>query len=539
MSRSRKRTRGRPTETPPGTTRPALDAAETTVSREALVSILVIAAGTILAYSNTFGASFHFDDEQNIVKNPAIRDLFALSPLSTRYLGFLSFALNYRLGGVAVLGYHLRNVLIHVCNGLLVFWLAALTLRTPVLRRADTGRLVRRFLPLAAGLLFAVHPVQTEAVTYVVQRFASMATLFFISSIALYVKARMEIEQEPRSNGRVAVLYALSVVSAVAAMKTKEISFTLPLVAAGYELLFFTPRSRRSLLLLAPLAATALLVPLGLATQGRSFGDVLEDARRVVADAPGIPRSVYFLTQPRVVVRYLRLLVLPTGQNLDYDFTLCGDVTGFSSPDVPVAILLGSMAQLARLSHFGELPSARCVARRARPRARPDDDREDRTSAVAAGAPEGGAPMRSLTMRGKASLLLGVASAAIAAVNGLDLPLTARRLKRLAGGEPLLDLRVRYGPEEAHRLLSRLGALGRSSYLTMLWTVDLLLPALFGLSLWVTIGAGSLARWRRLALAAAAADNLENIAISGTVAQRNEWLSNASALVAEAFPGET
>ncbi len=125
--------------------------------------------------------------------------------------------------------------------------------------------------------------------------------------------------------------------------------------------------------------------------------------------------------------------------------------------------------------------------------------------------------MRSLTMRGRASLLLGVASAAIAAVNGLDLPLTARRLKRLAGGEPLLDLRVRYGPEEAHHLLSRLGALGRSSYLTMLWTVDLLLPALFGLSLWVTIGAGSLARWRRLALAAAAADYLENIAISGLI----------------------
>jgi hypothetical protein len=114
-------------------------------------------------------------------------------------------------------------------------------------------------------------------------------------------------------------------------------------------------------------------------------------------------------------------------------------------------------------------------------------------------------------------LLLTVAGAAIAAVNGLDLPLTARRLKGLAGGEPLLDLRFGYGPEEARRLLSRLGASGRASYLTMLWTVDLLLPALFGLSLWVAIGAGSFGRWRRLALFAAAADYLENLAISGLI----------------------
>lgn len=125
--------------------------------------------------------------------------------------------------------------------------------------------------------------------------------------------------------------------------------------------------------------------------------------------------------------------------------------------------------------------------------------------------------MRPTGTRGRASLLLGVAGAAIAAVNGLDLPLTVRRMKLLASGEPLLDLRIGYGAEEAHRLLSRLGAPGRSSYLTMLWTVDLVLPALFGIALWVAIGAGPLVRWRRLALAAAIADYLENIAVSALI----------------------
>lgn len=110
--------------------------------------------------------------------------------------------------------------------------------------------------------------------------------------------------------------------------------------------------------------------------------------------------------------------------------------------------------------------------------------------------------------------LLAASAAAIAAVNGLDLPLTARRLRALAGGAPVLDLRPGFGPDEANVLLGRLGAAGRQSYLTMLWTVDLLLPALFGVALWSALGAGALARFRWLALAAAGVDYLENVALS-------------------------
>src|SRR6266498_603770 len=198
-------------------------------SRETLGAWLVIAVATALVYSNTFDASFHFDDIQNIVQNDALRDPSRLWPPSGgRYLGYLSFALNYRLGGLGVFGYHLANVAIHVCNGLLVFWLTALTLRTPAMRRAEVGRIVRRYLPLTAGLLFAVHPVQTQAVTYIVQRFASLATLFFLLSLALYGQARISAEADSPSKARAASLYCVSILSAVAAMKTKEISVTLP-----------------------------------------------------------------------------------------------------------------------------------------------------------------------------------------------------------------------------------------------------------------------------------------------------------------------
>lgn len=315
---------------------PNREAADSTGSREALVAALVIPLATLLVYSNAFDASFHFDDIHSIVENRALRDLRTMWPPSgNRWLGYLSFALNHRLGGRGVLGYHLANLFIHVCNGLLVFWLTAVTLRTPALRDAQTGPLLRRYLPLAAGLLFAVHPLATQAVTYIVQRFASLATLFYLLGIVLYAKARLSLEANRRWTRRAALLYGFSVAAAAAAMETKEISFTLPFAAAGYDLLFF-PSGRKRLVLLAPLAATGLLVPLGLAhATAQSLADVLGEASHLTAETQAIPRSVYLLTQSRVVVTYLRLLVLPVGQNFDYDFRLSNSL---ADPSVLLAL---------------------------------------------------------------------------------------------------------------------------------------------------------------------------------------------------------
>jgi tetratricopeptide (TPR) repeat protein len=284
-----------------------------------VTAVLLIAAATALAYSNSLDATFHFDDYGSIVHDESLRDLGTFwPPAGSRWLGRLSFALNHRLGGLEPFGYHLVNVLVHLASGLLVAWLAAITLRTPALRRAEPGPLVRRFLPLATGLLFALHPLQTQAVTYVVQRFTSLATLFYLLALVLHAHARLALEEEARP--RAAVLYLLSVAAAAAAMETKQIAFTLPLVAAGYELLLFG--ASRRLLLLAPLGATALLVPLGMLPPGAALTDVLAEPGRLTAEAPDISRWVYLLTQVRVVTTYLRLLVLPVGQSLDHDVSL-------------------------------------------------------------------------------------------------------------------------------------------------------------------------------------------------------------------------
>jgi tetratricopeptide (TPR) repeat protein len=315
--------------------------------REGLVAAIVITAATALVYSNTFDQSFHFDDFHAIVNNPSLRSLGNQWPPSgNRWLGNLSFALNHRLGGLAVSGYHAVNLFIHACNGLLVAWLAALTLRSPTLRGADAGQLIGRYLPLTAGLLFAVHPVATQAVTYVVQRFASLATFFYLVSVISYALARLSWN-ERGGRVRAAAAYGVSLIAAAAAMRTKEIAYTLPLALAGYDLLLFRPsKVRTRLLVLAPLAALALLLlPLHDLTRGQGLAGVLEEPNRFATETEEIPRAIYLLTQSRVVVTYLRLFLLPINQNVDYDFRLS------SSPGDPeVLFALAVLAAVAALA---------------------------------------------------------------------------------------------------------------------------------------------------------------------------------------------
>ncbi|MDO9288655.1 MAG: hypothetical protein Q7T83_07680, partial [Thermodesulfovibrionales bacterium] len=97
-----------------------------------IVHFFLIAIVGFLLYSNTFNAPFHFDDHSNIVENYTLRDLSNFWPPSgARWLGFLTFALNYHFGGLNTIGYHVVNLIIHILNATLVYWLVALTFKTP------------------------------------------------------------------------------------------------------------------------------------------------------------------------------------------------------------------------------------------------------------------------------------------------------------------------------------------------------------------------------------------------------------------------
>ena len=309
----------------------------------ALPWLAVVALG-ILAYSNSLRGQFVFDDLEQLVENEAIRDLGAFlgssvhRVLPNRFVAYLTFALNHALGGYEPFGWHLVNLAIHLCNALLVQALVVLAFRTPRMRDSALAPSAPA-VAFAAAALFVAHPLATQAVSYVVQRITSLATLFYLATTVLYLVFRLR-EGKP---GRW-LAYAGMLLASLLAMRTKEISFTLPIALALVEWTLFTGGRRRWLAIL-PAAAIALLIPLSLVDLGASPSGMLASAdasTRVIAPAG---RLDYLRTQAVVVVSYLRLLVLPYGQSVDH---LVAIRRSWWTPDVAGSVLLlGSLGALA------------------------------------------------------------------------------------------------------------------------------------------------------------------------------------------------
>jgi hypothetical protein len=337
-----------------------------------IFSLLAIIILGIIIYSNTFDASWHFDDHTAIVENYGIRDLrkTALNIGASRWIGFTSLALNYHSGKLDVFGYHLVNTCIHLISAILVYFLVLLTFKTPYLKETKISH-YKASLSLASALIFVAHPIQTQAVTYIVQRFTSLATLFYLLSLVLFVKARLQNLGGKRfySPSHLAC-YLGSVLAAFLAMKTKEITITLPAIILLYEFCFFTPSLRllvKKLLYLTPLLLTFFIIPfsrygIGLfGISGGTFigiaevGDVIGDATQ---ETTAISRTDYLLTQFNVIVTYIRLLFFPVNQNLDYDYPISR--TPFEFPTFFSFLFLASivvfgifMFKRSRLISFG------------------------------------------------------------------------------------------------------------------------------------------------------------------------------------------
>lgn len=308
---------------------PGIDTSQPILTKP-LPVFLVLALLATLIYSNTFSAPFVFDDIRNIAENPRIKDLRNFLDFSgSRYIGFLSFALNYHFGMLDLFDYHLVNLSIHIANGFLVYLLTLLLFRTPKIISSDLT-INARWMAFATALLFISHPIQTQAVTYIVQRFASLAALFYLLAVVCYLKWR-----QAESKGQSFTLagigwYGLTLLSTVLAMKTKEISFTLPIMLVLIEVVFFQRQERSRWLPLIPFLFSLLIIPF-------SRLDVAGGAEEGFAkETTVISRSEYLFTQFRVIVTYLRLLLLPIHQNLDYDYPI---YSSFSEPLVLLSFL--------------------------------------------------------------------------------------------------------------------------------------------------------------------------------------------------------
>ncbi|MDI1336691.1 MAG: tetratricopeptide repeat protein [Lacunisphaera sp.] len=305
--------------------------------RSLLFAALGLLFATLVAYHNSFGVPFVFDDVPAIVDNASLRHLWppggVLEPrledagvtVSGRPLVNLSLAFNYALGGETVWGYHVVNLLIHLLAGLTLFGVMRRTLLRPVLRERFGA--VAFPVALAVAVIWLLHPLQTETVTYVVQRAESLMGLCYLLTLYGFIRAT-----EAAPSGR---WLGLSFAACLAGMACKEVMVSAPLMIFLYDRTFlagsFRDAWRRHRWYYAGLAATWLLLAwlvAGTAGRGGTAGFGTEVS----------PWS-YALTQCGAIVHYLWLAVWPHPLVFDYGTAVVGSV----GEVWPQALLLGGL----------------------------------------------------------------------------------------------------------------------------------------------------------------------------------------------------
>ena len=288
-----------------------------------LIAFLLIFFLGFLSYFRSFWADFQFDDYEAIVQNPLIKhfNLAAFfSYYKARFLTNLTFALNYRLSGLDVFSWHLASTVIHVIASFFAYLLTFVTLKTPSLDKKFDEE-TKWFLALFSSLIFLAHPIQTQAVTYLTQRATSLAALFYLGTVYFYVKARQESRM---------IYYVWTAVFAVFGMFTKPTFVTLPVAILLYDFYFLESKIKMKadrILLFAVVIVPLVTIPF-----------LLLGTKRLAWEAAYAQSSItqrdYLLTQFNVVLTYIRLLFLPVGQNLDYDYKIAHSLfewpTGFS-----------------------------------------------------------------------------------------------------------------------------------------------------------------------------------------------------------------
>jgi tetratricopeptide (TPR) repeat protein len=302
--------------------------------------LMLLAIAVIFIYSETLSGPFIFDDRNNIMENPHIRishitlnNLASAafdSPSHKRPVANISFALNYYIHGYNVVGFHAVNIIIHLVTGILLYFFVQTTFRTPALQSRYEHY---KWIAFFTAAIWLVHPLQTQSVSYIVQRMNSLAAMFYILSFLCY--AQLRLNPQKRSKWW---LFFGCILAGILALGTKQNTATLPFFLLLYEWYFFRDLSLKwlkehlallaGLLLLLAIVAfiflgTAPLDKIWTGYASRNFTPVQR-----------------LLTEMRVVIFYIGLFLWPhpSRLNLDRDFALSYSLTD------PITTLLAMLA---------------------------------------------------------------------------------------------------------------------------------------------------------------------------------------------------
>jgi len=303
------------------------------VNAPVFLSAAALVAAALLAYAGSFRAPFLLDDDRWIVEDPAVRDLGSLAAhraFGDRPLVVFSLGVNYALGGLDVTGYHAFNLAVHVVAGLLLFGIV----RRVVCRvnRRSSRSLPATGLAFAIALIWLIHPLQTQSVTYVIQRCESLMGMFLF--LCLYGILRA-------SESRRAWPWQLLAVAACGlGLGCKEVMLAAPAAALLFDRAFLAASwkdlFRRRALLHASLFGVGLVLLVMNLSKLTGDGDVSAGF-----DCAVVAPVEYLRTQPAVVLHYLRLAFWPRPLCLDYRWPVA---------DSPLEIYPAAAAVMALLA---------------------------------------------------------------------------------------------------------------------------------------------------------------------------------------------
>lgn len=336
------------------------------------VLLLIALVGTGL-YMHTLHFDIVFDDRGYVMENPFLKNptnflyplnftTFAMSARTlgvdpdlavnfiTRPVSYATFYWNRVAGGTDPAGYRVVNIIVHVINGMLLFGVVRLCMTGCGKERREAPAAI----PAAAALLFMAHPLMTESVTYISQRFESLATMFYLGGVFLFLVGQTTGRAWVKGLTRV-----LAVVSVTAAMLSKETGSTAPLVIVMMLLLCAALPLKEALQRALPALFLVPLVPVLVFAAATAQNHMQFSFWRALnitnIGTMRITPFNYALTEVCASISYLRMLILPVGQNFDHDYPLIESVTDLR--------FLGSLAMIAALVFAGW----RCYRRWGRP----------------------------------------------------------------------------------------------------------------------------------------------------------------------------
>lgn len=314
------------------------------------VAPILLIVLVLSAYANSLNVPFIFDDVNGILDNVNVRRLLPLrdsmaarpdTAAAGRPVLSLTLAVNYAISGYHVWSYHLFNLLIHAAAAVTLFGLVRRTLAAAfeapggALHVVNGARYTTQ-LALLAAAIWAVHPLNTEAVTYVIKRNESLMALCYL--LMLYCVVRSAAPGAERA----AVWQLGAVVCCGLGMGVKETMATAPLVALAHDATFFSGGMRNALRR-RPIMYTGLAATWGLlawlvsaAPRSATTGFDLRD----------LTPWRYLLTQAGVILHYLRLAVWPVGQCLDYGWPVAARIADAAVPGLLIIALLALTAGL-------------------------------------------------------------------------------------------------------------------------------------------------------------------------------------------------